>query len=151
MSCRTYFNQIRTSYNVFQTGESHLCQVFTYLLCQETEEVDHITIMSAEMCPQLRILCSHTYRTRIGMTFTHHDTSQNNQYRSSESKLFCSQQSHADDVTSSLQLSVSLQTYLTTESVEYQCLLCLAQTDFRRNTGIAHGRGRRSSCSTFCS
>ena len=39
------------------------------------------------------------------------DTSQNNQYRSSESKLFCSQQSHADDVTSSLQLSVSLQTY----------------------------------------
>ena len=146
---RTYLNQVCTTYNVFQARESHFCQVFAYFLCQEAEEIDYITVMTTEVCPQLRILCSYSHRTSIGMTLTHHHTTQYNQYRGSESEFFCPQQSHADDIASGLQLSVGLQTHLSAESVEHQCLLCLAQTDFRRDTCVTHRRGRRSSRTAF--
>ena len=100
--------------------------------------------MSAETFTQLRILSGHSHRTGVGMTLAHHHTSQNNQRRGSESKLIGSQKSHADDIASGLQLAVGLKTYHPAKLVKYQSLLGLAHSHFRRSSGIAYRRCRRS-------
>ena len=72
------------------------------------------------------------------MALTHHHTSQDNQCRRTETELFGSQQCHADNIPSGLQLSVGLQAYLSAQAVQHQCLLSLAQPYFGRDARIAH-------------
>ncbi len=48
---------------------------------------------------QFRILCCHTYRTGIQVTFTHHDTTFNYQCGSCNTPLFCTQQGSHSDIT----------------------------------------------------
>ena len=129
--------------------EAHFCQRLTHLLCKEAEIVYHIFVVSTEVLTQLRILSSHTHRTSIGMTLTHHYTTQHNEHGSTKTKLLGTQQCHRDDVASRFYLSIGLQTHLSTQSVKHQCLLSFRQTNLRRNTCIAHWRGRRSTCTTF--
>ena len=60
------------------------------------------------MFSQLRVLSSYPHRTCVGMTFTHHDTSQYNQDSRSETEFLGSQQGHADNVVTGFYLSVGL-------------------------------------------
>ena len=65
------------------------------------------------------------------MTFAHHYAAQYDEGCGAESKFLGTQQGHADDVAAGLQLAVGLQAYLSAQAVQYQCLLCFAQTYFR--------------------
>ena len=136
---RLDFDQVGASHNVLQTGESHLGQIFAHFLSQEFKIVHQILVVSAEAFTQFRVLGGHTHRAGVGMAFAHHDATQHNQYRGSEGKFFGTQQRHADDVASGLDLTVGLKAHLAAQSVQNEGLLGFAQTDFRRNSGIAHG------------
>ena len=83
------------------------------------------------------------------MAFTHQDTAENDELDGSETELSCTQQGHAHDVATSLQLTVGLYLNLVTQTVEHEGLLGLSQTNLRRDAGIANGRGRTSARAAF--
>ena len=70
------------------------------------------------------------------MTFTHQHTTENDELDGSETELSGSEECHAHNVATGLQLTVGLYLYLVAQTVEDQCLLGFCQTDFRRDTCI---------------
>ena len=76
------------------------------------------------MFAQLRVLRSHTHRTSIQVTLTHHDATQYDEGCRTETKFLGAQQGHQHDVTTGLDLTVNLQTDIAAQSVTNKCLLC---------------------------
>ena len=56
-----------------------------------------------------------THRTGIQVTLTHHDTTQNDEGCRTETEFLSTEQSHQDDVTTALQLTIYLQTACQTD------------------------------------
>ncbi len=102
------------------------------------------------MGTQLWILGCHTYRAGVGVAFAHHHAAEHDEYRCAEAELLSTEECHTDDVVSGLELTVGLQTHLAAQAVAHEGLLGFAQTDFRRDAGVAHRRCRRCSCAAFC-
>ena len=90
------------------------------------------------MRTELRILCGNTHRTGIQVTLTHHDTTQNDEGCRTETEFLSTEQSHQDDVTTALQLTIHLQANLAAKTVLYQSLLGFRKSDFRRDTSETH-------------
>ena len=135
-------NQISSTYDIFQAGKAHFGQIFAYFLSQEGKIIYQIFVMSPEVLPQLFVLCSDSYWTKVGMALAHHYTAQHDKGGCSECIFIGTQQRHADNVLTGFQLTVCLQAYLSAQTVQHQCLLGFTQSYFRRDTGIAHGRCR---------
>ena len=137
------------SHDIVEFGETHLCQILAHLLGQEGEVVDEELILADEVLAQFGILGGHTQRTGIEVALAHHHAAENNQTGRAETEFLGTEQCHEDDVTSGLELAVDLQPHLTSQTVLHQGLLGLAQSDFRRDTGEAHARGRAGACTAF--
>ena len=135
--------------DVVEASESHLRQIFPDFLRQESEEIDEILISTDEVLPEQWVLCGHSHRASIEITFPHHHTSENDESRSSERKFLSSKESHDDDVASCLDLSIDLQSDSRSQSVSHQRLLSLAESDFGRYAGKPHGAGWRCTCSSL--
>ena len=101
------------------------------------------------MGTELRILCSHTHRTGIQVTLTHHHTTQYDEGGCTEAELLSTEQSHEDDVTTTLQLTIDLQANLSTKTVLHQSLLSLGETNLRRDTSETHTRCRAGTRTTL--
>ena len=101
------------------------------------------------MRTELRILCGNTHRTGIQVTLTHHDTTQNDEGCRTETEFLSTEQSHQDDVTTALQLTIYLQTNLTTKTVLHKSLLGFRKSDFRRDTCETHAGCRAGTCTTL--
>ena len=131
-------DEFGVSYYLVEAAIAHLSQVFAHLLCHEGEVVDQIFCLAAEQFAQFGVLCGYAHWTCVEVTFTHHHTTEHDQRCSTESELFCTEQSHEHNVASCLQLAVHLQANLTAQTVLDECLLGLRQSDFGRNTCEAH-------------
>ena len=103
------------------------------------------------MSTQFFILCSHTHRTCVLRTFTHHNTTQSYQCCSTESKLLGTKQSHHDNISTALQLTINLQAYQRTQAILDKCLLSFSQTYLWWDTSKAHTWCRTCTCTTFSS
>ncbi len=119
------------TYDILKFCISHLSKILPNLLSEECEVVDEIFILTDEVSTQFGILCSDTERTSIEITLTHHHTSENDERQCTESEFLSTEQSHENDVTTSLQLTVHLHSHLTSQSVLHQRLLSLRQTNLR--------------------
>ena len=84
---RLGLHQFRVSDDVIQMLESHFGKILTNFLCEESEEIHQVFIASDEMLTQFGVLCCHTHRTGVEITFTHHHTAQYYQGSSTETKF----------------------------------------------------------------
>ena len=91
---------------------TNLTEVFANLLGQEGEEVHHVLSTSLEVFPQLGVLGGYTHRTGIGITLTHHHTTQHNQWQCTKRELVGTKHRHDYHVLGGLQLTVGLQAHL---------------------------------------
>ena len=142
-------DQVRTPDDVIQPFEAHLRQVFPDLFGEEGEEVHQIFVTAVETFAQFLVLGGDTHRAGVHVAFAHHHAAQYDQGGGGETELFGSQQGHQDDVAPGLQLSVGLQPDLPAKVIHDQCLLRLRQSQFGRQSGVADGAHRRSTCSPF--
>ena len=85
-----------------QRTNSDLSKVFAHLLGQEGKVVDNVLGTAFEVLTQLRVLSSYTHRTGIGVTLTHHDTAQHNEWQCTKRELIGSQHRHDNHVFSGL-------------------------------------------------
>ena len=81
-----------------------------------------------EPLAQLLVLGGDTDGAGIHVAFAHHHATQYDQGRSGETKLLRTQHRHQHDVSSGLQLTIGLQTNLSTQTIQHQGLLCLGKT-----------------------
>ena len=102
------------------------------------------------MLTQLRILCCHTHRTGVGVTLSHHHTTQDYQRQCAERELVSTQHSHDYHVLGGLQLSVGLQAHIMAQAVHHECLLGFGKSYLRRDTCKTHTAGRTGTCATLC-
>ena len=100
--------------------------------------MDKILVAATEVRTELRIPCGNTHRTGIQVTLTHHDTTQYDEGGSTETEFLSTEQSHEDDVTTALQLTIHLETNLSTKTVLHQSLLGFRKSNFRRDTSETH-------------
>ena len=123
-------NEFSMTNNLLKAVNTNLTEIFANLLSQESKEVYYVFSASLKVLAQLWILCSHTHRTGIGITLTHHYATQNNQWQCTKRELVGTKHRHDDHILGSLQLSVGLQANLVTQTIHYQCLLCLSKSYF---------------------
>ena len=80
------------------------------------------------MLAQFGILGSDTHRTGIRITLAHHHATQHDQRQRTKRELVGTQHRHDNHVLGSLQLTVSLQTYLIPQAIHHQRLLRLGES-----------------------
>ena len=138
MSCRTYFNQIRPSYKCLPDGRIPSLPGYSRTSCaRERKKLDHITVMSAEMCPQLRI-CVATPTGHVlawHLRIMTHPKQSIQKFRIQTLQLptkpcwWCHVQSS----------TVRQSANVTDHGVRWVPVFAVSRSDhFRRNTGIAH-------------
>ena len=131
-------DEVGAAYDVGEAGDAHFGEILPYVLSQEGEVVDQVFAPSQEALAQFGVLCRYTHRTGVLVAFTHHHAAEHDEGCRTETVFLSSKESHEHDVAASLQLSVNLHSYVTSQSVLYERLLCLRQTDLGRDTGKAH-------------
>ena len=135
-------DEFRVAHDVIQPAEAHLCQILAHLLRQEAEIVDHIFIVPTELLSQFGILRSYAHWASVCVAFAHHHTSQHDEGKRAKGKLVGTQQSHCYHIPAGLQLAVSLQAHLMTQTVEGKCLLCFTQSYLGADACKTHRTGR---------
>ena len=128
---RSADDEVGTPDDIIQFFHSNLCQILAYFAGKEGKVVHKVFATADETFAQFRVLGGYTYGTCVLVTLAHHHASQYDEGSGGETVFFRTEHGHEYYVASGFQLSVGLQNYLTTKSVQNQCLLCLAQSQFR--------------------
>ena len=106
------------------------------LLSNEHEVVHHVLWQSLELLPQNRILRCDSDRACVEVALAHHDTTHSNERCRGKAEALGSQQCSDDHITTSAELSISLQSHATTKAVQHQGLVSLGQADFPRSACV---------------
>src|SRR5258705_8420434 len=130
------------AYHLVEGTKSQLGHHFPYLSGNEAHEIDDVRRVARELRTKFWVLGCDTHGASVEVTRSHHHTAERNQRCCGKAKLFCSEQRCCNNVSSSLQLSISLQCYAATEIVEQQCLMGLSESEFPRFTGVLYARQR---------
>ena len=117
-------------------AETQLSEVFTDLLGDEGEEVDHVLGTAGELAPQLRILGGNTNWTGVQVADAHHDAALNHQRSGSKTKLLSTQQHRDHDITTGLELAIALHADAVAQPVEHQGLLGFSEPQLPRTAGV---------------
>ena len=131
-------DELRMTDNLLQALYADFTEVFTHLLGEEGKEVHYVLRSSLEVFAQLWVLCRHTHRAGIRVTFAHHHTTQHNQRQRTKRELVGTKHRHDNHVLRGLQLTVGLQAHLVSQAVHHQRLLGFGQSDLGRDTREAH-------------
>ena len=104
--------QFCMSHYIIEMGVSQFSQILSHFLCKEGEIIYQILIFAYEVGAEVWVLSCHSQRTGVEITFAHHHATKHNKCQCAEAKLFSSEQGHGDDVATSLELTVYLQTHM---------------------------------------
>mmetsp|Transcript_27706 Transcript_27706/g.41062 ORF Transcript_27706/g.41062 Transcript_27706/m.41062 type:complete len:201 (-) Transcript_27706:94-696(-) len=137
--------------HVLHCTVSKLSHGLTNLFSHQEEVVHYVLGLPRKLLSQLLILGCNSYWACIQVTLAHHDTSQSNEGSSGETVFLGSEKTRNDDITSSLQLTISLKFDSVTKSVEYKSLLRLCKTKFPRETCTLQSSPSSSSSSSVMS
>ena len=86
--------------------------------------------LAAEFLAQHRVLCGHTNRAGIQVTFAHHDAAFDHQRGSGKAEFVSAQQRANYHITAGFHLAVGLHSNAATQAVQHQRLLGFGQADF---------------------
>ena len=142
------FKKLCMSDHFINRTNTKTCHVFSHFLSDKSHKVFYIFRFSPETLTKLRILCSHTNRTGIQVTYSHHDASHSYKRCCGKSKFLCSKKSCDHHITSTHELSICLYAYTVTQSVHDQCLMSFCQSKFPWKSCIVDGASRSCSCSS---
>jgi hypothetical protein len=117
-------------------AETELSHDGTELIGHVVEEVDDVLGRTLELLTKLRILSSNTNRAGIQVALAHKDAAHSNERSSGKAPLLGTKQTGDGDITTSLELTVSLDNNTTTKVVEDQSLVSLSQTQLPGETGV---------------
>src|SRR6185503_853133 len=87
-----HLQALRMAHHLVHTSVTKLGHQLPNFLRDKHHEVDEVRRISSELRSQFGILRRHTHRTSIQVTRTHHDATERDERRSSEAKLFRSEQ-----------------------------------------------------------
>ena len=121
------------------------CHVFTQILSDKFHKVLHIFRFAFESLAQFRILCCHTHRTGIQITYTHHHASHGYQWCGGKTKFLCTQNGCDGNITTAHQLTVCLDTDFISQTIHDQCLVCFGKSQLPWKSCIVD---RTSRCCT---
>ena len=82
--CGIHLDEVGTADNLLQAVNTNLAEVLAHLLCKEGKEVYNIVGAALEMLAQFWILRCHTHRTGVGVTLTHHHTTEHDERQCAE-------------------------------------------------------------------
>jgi hypothetical protein len=113
------------------------------------EEVDDVLGSSSELLAKLRILGSDTNRASVQMALAHEDTAHSDERSGSKAPFFSTKQTSQGNITTSLELAISLDNNTTTKIVKYQSLVSLSQTQLPRETSVLDTSPSRGTSTTI--
>ena len=125
-------------------AETQLSEVFTDLLGDEGEEVDHVLGTAGELAPQRRILGGNTDWAGVQVADAHHDAALNHQRSGSKTKLLSAQQHRDHDIATGLELAIALHADAVAQPVEHQGLLGFSEPQLPRTASVLEAGQRRS-------
>src|SRR5262249_42029346 len=120
-------NAICASDHFIDRAEAELGHQLAHLPSDQAHEVDYVRWIAGESRAQFWILCSYANRTSVQVTDAHHDATEADQGRGSESEFLGAEQRRDRHVTPGFQLAVGFQRDAAAQIVEYQRLMCFGQ------------------------
>ena len=145
--CRL-FKKLRMSNHFINSTNAKTCHVFSHFLSNKSHKVLYVFRFTTETFTKLWILCCHTDRTCIQITYTHHHTAHSYKRSGGKSKFLCSEKSCDHYITSTHKLSICLDSYTVSQSVHDQCLMSFCQSKLPWKSCIVDGTSRSCSCSS---
>src|SRR5690606_30187338 len=145
-----YPEYIRAADHLIDFSETEFGHDLTQVVRQEAEEVHHVIRISREELAERFVLCGNTDRTRIEVTFTHHNTAFDDERCRGNAPLFGTQQGCYGDVATRANLTVCLQYHTASEIVLHQCLMRFGKPELPGQSGVTNGPDRRCSRSAIC-
>mmetsp|Transcript_9325 Transcript_9325/g.18389 ORF Transcript_9325/g.18389 Transcript_9325/m.18389 type:complete len:622 (-) Transcript_9325:3164-5029(-) len=133
--CLVDAEHVSASNHLLVCAESKESHVRANVLSKELEEVHHVLRLANKLGAELRVLGCDTDGTCVEVALTHHDASKSNKRGGTEATLLGTEKSGDDNITTSLHLTVSLETHARTEVVHNESLLSLGDTKLPRETG----------------
>ncbi|CAG1970743.1 unnamed protein product [Fusarium graminearum] len=113
------------------------------------EEVDDMLGGASELLSELRVLSSDTNGAGVQVTLSHKDAAHGNKRSSGKAPFLGTKQTSKGNITTSLELSISLDNDTTTKIVQDQGLMSLSQTQLPRKTSILDASPSRSTGTTI--
>ena len=142
--CRLGQQYLGTADHLVDSAEAEHRHIFTNFLRNEVHEVDNIFRLAVEILAQLRILCCHTHRAGIKITYTHHNAADSYQRCCCKAEFLRTQQSGDNNIASCHQLTVCFQCYTVTQIIQQQRLMRFHKSQLPRQSGMVDGSTRRS-------
>ena len=121
--------------NRFNSNFSH---PFSKVLGYKTHKVLNILRLSGKFLSKRGILSSHTNRTCIQVTNSHHNTAHSYKRPRSETKFLSAQKSGDSDITTCKKLSVSLNNDPVSQIIHKKSLMGFSHTQFPWKSGVTH-------------
>jgi hypothetical protein len=132
----THLQDLDVAYHLVDGSETKLSHDGSELVGHIVEEVDDVLGSSGELLAKLRILGSDTNRASVQVALSHKDTAHSDKRSGGKAPFLSTEQTSQGNITTSLELTVSLNNDTTTQVVENQRLMSLSQTQLPRKTGV---------------
>jgi hypothetical protein len=130
-------------------AETKLCHDGSKLVGNIVEEVDNMFGSTGELLSELRVLSGDTNRAGVQMALAHKDTAHGDKRSSGKAPFLSTKETSKGNITTSLELSISLDNDTTTKIVEDQSLVSLSQTQLPRKTSVLDTSPSRSTSTTI--
>ena len=135
--------------HLVEAPEPEFCHDLAHFLSDEEEIVYYVLRRAGEFLAQHGILCGDPDRTRIQVTFAHHDAAQRDQRRCGETEFIGAQQRTDGHVTPGAQPPVHLDGDTPAQSIQHERLLRFRKADFPRRPSMGKRCQRRSTGAAF--